>query len=242
MDDSKRQLNPLDLLDAPDRWNGILDRAPHPDMDLEATLDLEEIRPRSLHPVRRVAIIAAALVIGLAATAALFVAFGRDGNQVTPAGPGPERIFFTSIMFPDEPGQIYSMAPDGSDVVQVTEPPASYSSVSVSPDGARMAYVMVDVKVPDSEGIYVANTDGSNATEIFRSSETPQSLIDLQWSPDGHRSASSTDRSHRPTGRTPRLTGDMRCGRSEPMDRPLTPSQRIKSRLSRGPRTAIRSP
>lgn len=185
MDDSKQQLNPLDLLEVPDRWSTIPDRVPQPDLDPDARLDLDDTSAQNLRPARRIAIIAAALIIGLAATAALFVAFGREGNQIAPAAQGPERIFFTSIVFPDEPGQIYSVAPDGSDVVQVTQPPASFSSVSVSPNGARMAYVSFDNKGADSEGIYVADTDGSNATEIFSSSETPQSLIELQWSPDG---------------------------------------------------------
>jgi Tol biopolymer transport system component len=53
-----------------------------------------------------------------------------------------------------------------------------------------MAYVRLDRDAgsdgrPGAEGIYVANADGTDATEVFRSVETPQSIVELEWSPDG---------------------------------------------------------
>jgi hypothetical protein len=121
MDESKQPLKPLDLLDAPDRWNGILGRTPQPDLDPDATLDFDDASTPGLTPGRRLGMIAAALIIGLATTAALVVAFNQDGGGTTPATPMTGRIFFTSVDFaPEEPGQIYSMAPDGSDVVRLS--------------------------------------------------------------------------------------------------------------------------
>ena len=82
------------------------------------------------------------------------------------------------------------MAPDGSDVTQLTQGAQSYSSVSISPDGTRMAYVHFDQAGgasggPGPEGIFVANSDGTDTSEVFRSRETPQSIQETQWSPDG---------------------------------------------------------
>lgn len=140
---------------------------------------------------RRLATIVVALVIGLGGVAALFLAFGRNEQPTEPASPMPERIVFSSLIFPDTHGQIYSMAPDGSNLVQLTQGAVSYSSVSTSPDGERMAYVRLAIdlvpprELPGPEGIYVANADGTGATEVFRSDEMPQSIKQVQWSPDG---------------------------------------------------------
>ena len=102
----------------------------------------------------------------------------------------PQRIVFSSLVFQNDPGQIYAMALDGSDVTQLTQDAQSYSSVSMSPDGTRMAYVRFDQEGgstggPGTEGIYVANSDGTDPSEVFRSPETPQSIQETQWSPDG---------------------------------------------------------
>jgi Tol biopolymer transport system component len=141
-------------------------------------------------PLRRLATIVVALVVGLGGVAALFLAFGRDEQRTEPAAPVPEKIVFSSLIFPNAPGQIYAMAPDGSDLVQLTRGAESYSSVSISPDGERMAYVRFDLDAgsggrPGPEGIYVANADGTDATEVFRSGETPQSIVEVEWSPVG---------------------------------------------------------
>lgn len=175
------------------RLRGI-DRLSPPDLLSEARVKAEEASSRrsgmAVTPLRRLATIVVALVFGLGGVAALFLAFGRDEQRAEPAAPVPERIVFSSLIFPNAPGQIYAMAPDGSDLVQLTRSAESYSSVSISPDGERMAYVRLDLDTgsgggPHPEGIYVANADGTDATEVFRSGETPQSIVELEWSPDG---------------------------------------------------------
>lgn len=175
------------------RLRGI-DRLSPPDLLSEARVKAEEASSRrsgmAVTPLRRLATIVVALVVGLGGVAALFLAFGRDEQRTEPAAPVPEKIVFSSLIFPNAPGQIYAMAPDGSDLVQLTRGAESYSSVSISPDGERMAYVRFDLDAgsgggPHPEGIYVANADGTDATEVFRSGETPQSIIEIEWSPDG---------------------------------------------------------
>jgi Tol biopolymer transport system component len=178
--------------DLNERLRGI-DRLSPPDLLSEARVKAEEASSRrsgvAATPLRRLATIVIALVVGLSGAAGLFLAFGRE-QRTEPAAPVPGRIVFSSLIFPDAPGQIYAMAPDGSDLVQLTRGAKSYSSVTISPDGERMAYVRLDLDAgsgegPGPEGIYVANADGTDATEVFRSSETPQSIVELQWSPDG---------------------------------------------------------
>jgi len=179
--------------DLNERLRGI-DRLSPPDLLSEARVKAEEASSRrsgvAATPLRRLATIVVALVFGLGGVAALFLAFGRSEQRREPGADVPERIVFSSVIFPDAPGQIYEMAPDGSDLAQLTQGAESYSSVSISPDGERMAYVRLDLDAgsaggPRPEGIYVANADGTDATEVFRSGETPQSIVEVQWSPDG---------------------------------------------------------
>jgi Tol biopolymer transport system component len=174
------------------RFRGI-DRLSPPDLLSEARVKAEEgSSGRSgvaATPMRRLATIVVALAFGLSGVAALFLAFG-DEQRTEPGAAVPARIVFSSLIFPDAPGQIYAMAPDGSDLVQLIRGAESYSSVRISPDGERMAYVRLERDAgsggrPGPEAIYVANADGTDATEVFRSSETPQSIVELDWSPDG---------------------------------------------------------
>jgi Tol biopolymer transport system component len=128
--------------------------------------------------------IVVAAIIGLAGVAVAAWAFGRAEEQTTPAA-AQQAIIYTSVPFPDTPAQLYSMRPDGSDVTQLTHDTASYFDAALSPDGSRLAFVRLQTEGTRDEGIYVGNPDGSNATEIYTSTETPQSVLDLQWSPDG---------------------------------------------------------
>ncbi len=174
------------------RLRGI-DRLSPPDLLSEARVKAEEASSRRsgvvATPMRRLATIVVALALGLGGVAALFLAFGRE-QRTEPGAAVPERIVFSSLIFPEAPGQIYAMAPDGSDLVQLTRGSESYSSVSISPDGERMAYVRLDLGSgsggrPGPEAIYVANADGTDAKEVFRSGEMPQGIVELEWSPDG---------------------------------------------------------
>ena len=174
------------MSDLDERLRGI-DRLSPPDLWWDAQRRAVGRRASGRDHARRLVTIVVSLVIGLAGVAVLVVAF--DPDERTPTAPVDERIVFSSIIFPNNPGQIFSMAPDGTDLVRLTSDLASYSSVSISPDDSRMAYVRLGESGSDGgwgpEGIYVANGDGTKAREIFRSAERPQSIADLAWSPDG---------------------------------------------------------
>ncbi|MEX0985251.1 MAG: hypothetical protein WD096_09400 [Actinomycetota bacterium] len=176
-----------------DRLRGI-DRLTPPDLLTKARGRAQRApsRPFSGGGPRRIATIVVALTVGLSGVAAAFFAFDRDARDVRSFVAVPERIVFSSLQFPDEPGRIYSMDPDGENRVLMIRggPEEDYSSASLSSDGARLAFVHFDrTEEPDTSGvpqrIYVADADGSNATEIFRSTERPLSITALRWSPDG---------------------------------------------------------
>src|SRR4029079_15986916 len=116
----------------------------------------------------------AALVIALGVALPLR-ALGHLGEDAPPRPVGsvppsmPQRIYFSTLSGPDDPGRIYTMGPDGSDLVRLTEGDADYSSVSISPAGTRMAYVRflseADAAGHETEGIFVAGIDGSSPAE-----------------------------------------------------------------------------
>lgn len=178
MPDLKERLRGIDQLAPPDLWEAARARAE------AATSD-----SRGVSTTRRLVTIGVALGIGLGGVVALLIAFDQDSDGPTPAAPLPSRIVFSTATGPDHPGQLYSMNPDGSAIRQITSGTESYSSVALSPDGRRIAYVRLDgygQQGPTGpEAIYVANPDDTGASEIYRSSETPQSVVDLDWSPDG---------------------------------------------------------
>jgi Tol biopolymer transport system component len=87
-------------------------------------------------------------------------------------------------------GAIYSTAPDGSDVQQMTptEPNGGPYDVHWSPNGSRLAYVRFR-PTDGNAALFVARTDGSDERQI-----TPWKLDanSPDWSPDGSRIAFSS--------------------------------------------------
>jgi Tol biopolymer transport system component len=135
------------------------------------------------------AVVAAILVLAVAAP--LWALSGLRGS--TPASPvGEERIVASGYTVTGASGWmagVFSMLPDGSDVERLTPTDASYSPVAISPDGSRIAFVRL-VRGTDEggreEGIYVANSDGSDMREVLRTRDPVSlSVTYLQWSPDG---------------------------------------------------------
>lgn len=92
---------------------------------------------------------------------------------------GVERIIFTSSR--DGNAEVYSMNPDGSDVVRLTNNPAADYSPALSADGRRIAFVS------DRDGnneLYVMNADGTDQTRL---TDNPNPDTAPDWSPDGKR-------------------------------------------------------
>jgi len=193
VDDSAADLE-MTMSDLNERMRGI-DRMPLPDLWEGAHRRATDPSPSGGPRGWRLATILVALTMGLAAVGLLFVAFRPSPSGPSPNAPStivggrPGNIYFTTVPLPGDNGRLFSISPDGSGLGQLYPGEEGYSSVAISPDASRMAYVHFAGQTEDDkagpEGIYVADIDGSNATEVFRSTAMPQSLTDLSWSPDG---------------------------------------------------------
>ena len=94
---------------------------------------------------------------------------------------GGGRIAFSSDR--DGNNEIYVMAPDGNNVIRLTNNPAYDSSPAWSPDGSRIAF---DTDRDGNREIYVMNADGSEQTNL---TNFPGLDAEPVWSPDGSRIA-----------------------------------------------------
>jgi len=141
--------------------------------------------------LRRIGTVSLASVMALGSIALITRAFdASDGGPADVVGNSEERIVFNTIPWPDTPGQLFSVRPDGTDLEQITEPDADYLSPAVSPDGSRIVFVrFVNGSEPSRavhEGIYVMRADGSGMRELLTTGEPkPISVSQIHWSPDG---------------------------------------------------------
>ena len=134
-------------------------------------------------PVRR----ATALAAGTFLLLALLVVDDR-AQAAYPGGNG--KIAFETNR--DGNLEIYSMNPDGSSQVNLTNSPAEDTDPVWSPDGTRIAFVKA------SEGhrnIYVMDEDGGGQTNLTPGAVTTgqgNDGVNPTWSPDGTRIAYAT--------------------------------------------------
>jgi Tol biopolymer transport system component len=103
--------------------------------------------------------------------------FGSDGTLV----------YASSCLFPSN--EIYSMAPDGSSVRQLTNTLEDESEPALSPDGSRIAYVQLGNN-SDCHGcprtVWLMNADGTGAHALPNSpDENVPYDFDPTFSPDG---------------------------------------------------------
>lgn len=87
------------------------------------------------------------------------------------------RIAFEAV--PDMNFEIFSMNPDGTDQINLTNNPATDASPSWSPDGTKIAF---ETGRDGDREIYVMNANGSDAVRLTYSSGFDG---DPSWSPDG---------------------------------------------------------
>ncbi len=136
---SDERLRKLDDLEAPSAWARVRDRLPDPSLDTNATLQLGEDKPASR--AGRVGLIAAALVIGLATTVGLAMAF-RDRPTLAPGG---------------SPSSVLQVSCDGNTVTVDTP------IVAAQADGVHIVGSVTDI--PDAD-ILVRSSGDPSATYL----------------------------------------------------------------------------
>lgn len=81
---------------------------------------------------------------------------------------------------------IYTTRADGSDIRRITAVEGSYASLSWSPDGRQLAYIVLfEGQSPGYEQVWAVNADGTSPYAVTTSSPITKSLV--AWSPDGER-------------------------------------------------------
>lgn len=110
----------------------------------------------------------------------LFLISGQAQTQANVISNG--RIAFASNQ--DGDYEIYTMNPDGSDIVQLTHNDVEDSDPNWSPDGSQIVYV--SFTSPTTRELQIMNADGSNQRSLSSSSTDN---FNPEWSPDGSRIA-----------------------------------------------------
>ena len=95
--------------------------------------------------------------------------------------PTTSKILFTSV--PDDNYEVYTMNPDGSDPLNLTQHPANDLSAVWSPTGEQILFVS---DRSGKRGLYVMDADGSNVRRVFKTEIRGFTYRDYPtWSPDG---------------------------------------------------------
>jgi len=111
----------------------------------------------------------------LAGISAEFVAFSNDGK------------FVAYVAYPE--GILWRANADGSNPIQLTDPPVYPKSVRWSPDGSQIAFV--DRAANGVDAIFMIAFDGSGKPHRILAGDQ-EAETDPSWSPDGKRIAFST--------------------------------------------------
>ena len=140
--------------------------------------------------------VAALLLVACVATPLLIASCG--GKPGTPAGSGQSKISSANAI-PSLPGKILETGQTTLDLIDggrkstVERAANNYSYFEYpvfSPDGTKFAYILATVPTTAQtqnwgNDIYVANADGSNATDVLQHDHAGALVDSLSWTPDG---------------------------------------------------------
>jgi Tol biopolymer transport system component len=119
--------------------------------------------------------------------------------------PDGKRLVVLGFAHAGHEGQfdLYTIRPDGSDPVQLTDDAAEKHEPSWSPDGAQIVFASGEDYL--SQDVYVMNADGSDVRKL-----TDWAGLDLLpiWSPDGEWVAFASDRDATPAQLESNRSGD----------------------------------
>lgn len=87
----------------------------------------------------------------------------------------------------DEINDVFTMNPDGSGVVKLTNSKGYSGTPSWSPDGTKIAFDSDLGQHPQKQGIYVMDADGSNVRRVTTLPEKKEYDTAPRFSPDGKR-------------------------------------------------------
>src|SRR2546423_8602153 len=122
---------------------------------------------------RRPLVLLALLLVSLVAASAAHAAFPRPNG----------RIVFSSDREATSISELYSAAPDGSDVKRLTWSPDDVKqNPTWSPDGTKIAY---EAPAQGRFHVFVMNADGSDQTLVSPNVDSSFEDMDPAWSPDG---------------------------------------------------------
>jgi hypothetical protein len=173
-------------------------------VDLEPARGLDDVKERARRrhiKARLVAGVTAGIVAvaGVGGAIALLYEKPADRSVSVPVSPAPNapsagngRIAFVRVERVSMLGEgrtpraaLFTVGPAGSHPTKIIDRVAYGSSASWSPDGSRIAYTR--------DGLWVASSGGSNATEVFSCGSGCDGIGAPAWSPDGSRLAFWSD-------------------------------------------------
>jgi Tol biopolymer transport system component len=108
-------------------------------------------------------------------------------NEFSPWSPDGSRLLIAETVLGEEKCKLYVLDVNEGRKTLLVDESNTFSAISWSPDGQRVALRTNDHQPYDSSRIFLVNADGTNLREITKSlpPDEPVYTSDYHWSPDG---------------------------------------------------------